>query len=607
MSDIHPHPAPTRKALLCLGMALMLAVSSAQAQPTAPLLRIEAGVHTAQIRHIATDAANHYLVTCSDDKTARVWDLTTGRLLRVLRPPIGDGDEGKLYSVAMSPDGRAVACAGWTGYEWEQSNCIYLFDRATGQVVRRLTGLPGVIFHLAYSPDGGFLAAALFGKNGLRLYRPSEGALIGEDRDYGGTSYGVAFDRSGRLATTGWDGHVRLYENGPNGLRRVDRVKAKGGRRPNSVAFSPDGSRLAVGFDDARAVDVFSAGPKRLKYTFSPDMSGVENGNLVAVAWSTDGRFLYAGGKWQRSGFPIRRWSDGGRGAFTDLACGAYNTILDLAALRDGGIAFGSFDPAFGVLDAEGRQVLLKSPEIADYRNNREGFHVSPDGATVQFSCEAFGKRPVRFSLTTRTLTSDPTPDPPLFAPRTEAFGIQVTKWENTDAPKLNGRPLALDPYEMSRSLSVTPDASGFLLGASWSLRSFSVSGAEQWKVPVPGAVWTVNVAGSGRVALAAFGDGTIRWYRLRDGKELLAFFPHKDGRRWVVWTPSGYYDASPGGEDLIGWHLNQGRDRAADFFPVGRFRAAYYRPDVIDRILETLDEAEALRLAGEASGRKTQ
>jgi hypothetical protein len=72
-----------------------------------------------------------------------------------------------------------------------------------------------------------------------------------------------------------------------------------------------------------------------------------------------------------------------------------------------------------------------------------------------------------------------------------------------------------------------------------------------------------------------------------------------------VLWTPSGYYDASPGGEDFIGWHVNNGKDQAADFFPNSRFRSTFYRPDVIDRVIATMDEAEALRLANEQPGRK--
>jgi hypothetical protein len=113
-----------------------------------------------------------------------------------------------------------------------------------------------------------------------------------------------------------------------------------------------------------------------------------------------------------------------------------------------------------------------------------------------------------------------------------------------------------------------------------------------------------VNIPAGGRIALAAHGDGTIRWHRLEDGVELLALFVHRDGRRWVAWTPQGYYDASAGADALIGWQVNRGRDQAADFFPVSQFRQHFYRPDVVSRMLDTLDVAEALRQADDAAGR---
>jgi hypothetical protein len=96
-------------------------------------------------------------------------------------------------------------------------------------------------------------------------------------------------------------------------------------------------------------------------------------------------------------------------------------------------------------------------------------------------------------------------------------------------------------------------------------------------------------------------GDGTIRWYRWSDGKELLALFVDRESKAWVAWTPSGYYSASPGGEELIGWHVNRGWEQAADFFPAARFRDTYARPDIVERVLDTLDEAEAVRLANAA------
>ena len=178
--------------------------------PTEPILRIETGKHGAIIRRIDTDAENRFAVTASDDKTVRVWSLPDGRLLRVLRLPIDQGDIGKAYAVAISPDGTTVAVGGYTGSAGTHN--IFLFDRASGELKQRLRDLPNVVVHLAYSPDGRRLAASLYGNNGIRVfdagndYRP-----LPSDTQYGDDSYWAAFDRSGRLVTTSYDGFVRLY------------------------------------------------------------------------------------------------------------------------------------------------------------------------------------------------------------------------------------------------------------------------------------------------------------------------------------------------------------------------------------------------------------
>jgi hypothetical protein len=142
------------------------------------------------------------------------------------------------------------------------------------------------------------------------------------------------------------------------------------------------------------------------------------------------------------------------------------------------------------------------------------------------------------------------------------------------------------------------------LLGTEYMLRLFDGAGNPIWQHHIPARALRVNQAPGGQVEVAALGDGTVRWYRLRDGQELLALFLTRDAKRWVAFTPSGYYDASPGGEDLIGWHVNRGKDQAADFFPASRFADTMHRPDVIKQVLATLDEGEAVKLANAAAGR---
>ena len=78
-----------------------------------------------------------------------------------------------------------------------------------------------------------------------------------------------------------------------------------------------------------------------------------------------------------------------------------------------------------------------------------------------------------------------------------------------------------------------------------------------------------------------------MRWYRLHDGAELLALFLHADGKRWVMWTPEGFFNASPGGETLVGYHLNQGPDAAEEFVTVEQLYRLFYRPELVARRLE--------------------
>jgi hypothetical protein len=243
------------------------------------------------------------------------------------------------------------------------------------------------------------------------------------------------------------------------------------------------------------------------------------------------------------------------------------------------------------------------------FAGNPGGFLLSPDGSGIQFAYEWLGKSSAIFSVNERRLTdgasyiwSSVKASLTWKVPITD--GLAVSDWKGSLSPKLKGNPLPMK-NEVSESLSILPDRSAFLLGTAANfLRLFDPAGKLIWIIGTPGGVWGLNT--NGQIAAAALGDGTIRWYRLSDGKEILSFFAHTDRRRWVLWTPSGYYDASPGGEDFIGWHVNNGKEQAADFFPASRFRSTFYRPDVIDRVLQTLDEREALRLANEESGRRT-
>ena len=180
---------------------------------------------------------------------------------------------------------------------------------------------------------------------------------------------------------------------------------------------------------------------------------------------------------------------------------------------------------------------------------------------------------------------------------------LKVSDWKTSIFPKLKGTPLPVEK-ELMESLAILSDRSAFLLGSStFSLWLFDSEGKVLWRVKTPGGVWGVNT--NDKVAVGALSDGTIRWYRISDGKELLAFYPHNDRKRWVLWTPFGVLRCLAWGRGLHRLARKQRQGAGRGLLPASRFRSTYYRPDVIDRVLETLDEAEAIRLANEESGRK--
>src|SRR3954468_12907908 len=104
---------------------------------TDPFLVLEPGRHTAMINRLDADRDGRFLVTASDDKTVRVWAAEDGRLLRTLRLPAGPGNVGKAYAAAISPDGTVVAAGGWSV---SRDHDVYLFERATGRLLRRVGG-----------------------------------------------------------------------------------------------------------------------------------------------------------------------------------------------------------------------------------------------------------------------------------------------------------------------------------------------------------------------------------------------------------------------------------------------------------------------------------
>ncbi|MGE3832339.1 MAG: caspase family protein, partial [Parvibaculaceae bacterium] len=577
-----------------------------------PFLRIEAQMHTAMIRSISVSADGKLLATGSFDKTVRLWSLPEGRLLRTIRVPIGDGEDGKLYAIALSPNGRLLAAGGWDAYfnANGQNDYIYLFDTVSGALLRRLGPQRDVVNDLEFSPDGRWLAAGLGGGSGVRVWSSAEGfgGPPASDTEYAEAAYGISFDKNGHLAVAGWDGMVRIYEvvagTDEVSLNLVQRAAPPAGQQPYGISFSPDGKRLAVGYSDTSAVSILD--PVTLKQMPGYNIYA-DNGDLSSVAWSPDGTILYAGGSYHNEQYerPVVAWDQGGRGKMKVLG-NLLSSTFDLAALPGGeGVAWAAGNASFGVFSPEGQTLMMHDVVAVDMRNKLAGSLANSADATALWFGTSFSNLEA-YTFDVSQLTFTPTPEIPQGFISPDTTSLPVINWQSSYQPLFKGRPLQLRSNELSRSLAIAPDAKSFVLGAEWSIYRFNARGRQMWRIPVPDIAWGVNLSADGSIIVGALADGTLRWYRAKDGKELLALFVHVPDKRWIAWTPSGYYAAAPGAEDLIGWHVNgRGWDDTPQFYPASRFRDQFYRPDVVQLVLQTLDEAKAVKEANKRAGRK--
>lgn len=187
---------------------------------------------------LAIDATGERLLTCSWDKTAKVWRIADQKLLHTL--DAGDG----VYDCDLSADGKLAAlCVGHN---------IQLWDAESGKKLFDCEGHTAVVPEVAISPDGNYAASASADKT-VRIWNTKNGKceqVLPVDR---AGVQAVAYSACGELLAAGdAAGQVLIWRtsdwSSPKRLAATDRGIWR-------LAFSPDGNRLAAGSDALILID----------------------------------------------------------------------------------------------------------------------------------------------------------------------------------------------------------------------------------------------------------------------------------------------------------------------------------------------------------------
>jgi RNA polymerase sigma factor (sigma-70 family) len=253
------------------------------------------------------------LITGGHDGLLRLWDLATGKELRRFV-----GHRGATGPIALSPNGALLASWGSTG---SNGDGVRVWELATAKEVRHLDGpTEGHLVCLAWSPDNKTLAAG--GENGVGwLWDAIAGNTLHSGVWHKGPVNSVAFSPDGtKLASTGGykDGTIHLRSLAGEHEPLVLRAAPGDGREKeiHFVAFSRDGKTLISGGDcygdnigpKVRSVNTIAVWDattgKRLRHFRVGDDQEKPNEGAASVALSADCKTV-ALGYWDHT---IRLW-----------------------------------------------------------------------------------------------------------------------------------------------------------------------------------------------------------------------------------------------------------------------------------------------------------
>jgi WD40 repeat protein/DNA-binding SARP family transcriptional activator len=332
---------------------------------TGKMLIVLAG-HQAAVESVAFIPWQNQLVTAADDGTVRLWNIS----LEGKGEVAAFGSSGRPFTgIAYSPDGGRVAVSG--GYQPANT-----FDAFTGNSLITFNGpIPNWLGSIAFSPDGKLLASSN-GEESVTIWDSATGEKKHTLTKFQNRIGDLAFSPDGtRLATIGYDGLVKLW-NPTSGQELLSvRVFSETVELTQNIGidFSPDGTRFATAGDYQAKIWDARTGKELLAL---PQM----NGRVYSVAFSPDGDRLAIG---IQGGNGTSVWDANTGKKIADLT-GHQDSVQAILFSRNGKqVITGSADGMVKIWDAaSGTELLTLTRQPAQIT----GIARSPDGTRLAVS-----------------------------------------------------------------------------------------------------------------------------------------------------------------------------------------------------------------------------
>ncbi|KIM29868.1 hypothetical protein M408DRAFT_108366 [Serendipita vermifera MAFF 305830] len=496
--------------------------------------------HTGMINSITVSPDSKCIVSGSEDRTIQVWDIETGEAIRA---PL-EAHNDVITSVSFSPDGKRVVSGS-------RDRTLRVWDAETWLAVGApFQGHTGEVTSVVFSPDGKHIGSCSWDKT-VRVWDVETGKGVGLPfKGHTGIIWSVSFSPDGRHIASGSMDWTVLVWDVMSG--QVIKAPFKGhGNAIRSVAFSPDGKYIVSGSQEwtIRVWDVETG------QTVGVPFEGHDHG-VSSVVFSPDGKRI-ASSSWDKT---VRLWDFASR-RVTRASFEGYATRFKFASFMpdDKRIISVSIHTDLQIWHAEtgrpvGRSVNCYSTHVLLSPDGRRIAFASHDQLIRIYDLETWQELGAPFKGHTAELMCVVfSPDGKRLASGSRDRTVRV--WDIETGLAI-GLPLEGHTHDVL-SVAFSPDGKRIASGSpDMTVRIWDVETGQAAGAPLKGhtdMVRTVAFSPDGRRIISGSEDKTIRIWDGETGHAIGAPFEgYNDGIYFVTFSPDGEHIISGSGDGII-------------------------------------------------------
>lgn len=564
------------------------------AETISPIISIDTGGHKATIKDVVVTKGGD-IISASDDKTIRVWDSKTGKEKRKILGQIGTGIEGMIFTIALSSDERFLAVGGYM-----TNNEIRLYDYRSGELLSLLKSHENVVLDLAFDTNNNLYSGGV--DKTVKVWDLSKtlNPTPKTFSEHSNVVYGVTPLVYGEFISVGYDNQIVLYD----GKKAIKNYTHK-----EKLHFVATNGKFIATCGYGNEILIFDMKLKLLQTIISSTVP-------AGLAFSPDGTKLVAG----TGAYPLKAIVYDVKNNFKELASfdKHTNTTMAVAFLDNYTIISGGGDSQdiyiWDSITSKVKQHIVGNGKrvvqvgingnIIGFGNtfNAVGdYHISPSSIEKAFDLKSMSLIETATLGVAKGEVKSPFSDFKVI----NSSGLSHSKGgDYGDGDAIlnlpNGKSITRDAYTgyrhntygWAKELVVSGGMNG-------NLKAYNNDGNTVANfIGHTGEV--LSIALEGDTLVSGSSDQTINIWDLSSLKKgvtnqsiypKISLFVGTDNE-WVAWTKEGFFDASPNGAKYIGYHINKGSDKEAEFVSVDKLYKSFYRPDLVQKALkgENLD-----------------